>query len=154
MCTAVTSFYSCFSSCTSLASIPTGLFDKNTVAINLDYCFSNCTSLASIPTGLFDKNTAVTSFYYCFNNCSSITSIPENLFKYNTAVKKFDYCFRNCTNLGSFTVHIGSSSVTSCSSFVTSKSGTTRTIYVPSGSTTQTRFKSVASGLGLSIVGE
>ena len=153
-CTAVTSFYSCFSSCTSLASIPTGLFDKNTVAINLDYCFSNCTSLASIPTGLFDKNTAVTSFYYCFNNCSSITSIPENLFKYNTAVKKFDYCFRNCTNLGSFTVHIGSSSVTSCSSFVTSKSGTTRTIYVPSGSTTQTRFKSVASGLGLSIVGE
>ncbi len=179
--TAVTSFYACFTDCTSIQSIPSGLFDNNAEVTSFDICFDNCSSLQSIPAGLFDKNTAVTDFYYCFGNCSSLQSIPSGLFDKNTAATSFDgcfygcsslqsipaglfanntavtdfgFCFYDCSSLADFTLHIGSSSVSSCIDFVTYKSGTTRTIYVPSGSATQSSFNSDASTLGLTIIGE
>ena len=152
--TAATGFNGCFSGCSSLQSIPSGLFDKNTAATRFDYCFNSCSSLTSIPAGLFDRNTAATNFDSCFYRCSSLQSIPEELFDKNTAATSFYYCFRNCSSLADFTLHIGSSSVSSCNSFVTNQSGTTRTIYVPSGSTTQTTFNAVASSLGLTVIGE
>ncbi len=178
--TAVTSFYSCFQNCSSLQSIPSGLFDNNTEATTFQYCFYGCSSLQSIPSGLFDNNTAVTDFRYCFYNCTSLQSIPSGLFDNNTAVTTFNGCFGNCTSLASipsglfnnntavtiisncfsgctlladFTLNIGSSLVTSASSFVTLKSGTTRTINVPANSSTYTTFSNVASDLGLTIVG-
>ena len=40
---------------------------------NFGSCFYNCSSLTSIPAGLFDKNTQVTSFNACFHSCSSLT---------------------------------------------------------------------------------
>ncbi len=151
--TAVSSFSTCFAGCTSLQSIPSGLFDKNTAATGFYYCFNGCSSLQSIPSGLFDKNTAATSFFGCFQNCTSLQSIPSGLFAINTAVTSFDYCFSDCSSLADFTLHIGSS-VSSGSYFVTEKTGTTRTIYVPSGSSTQSAFNSYASSLGLTIIGE
>ncbi len=152
--TAATSFEGCFENCTSLQSIPAGLFDSNTAASNFAFCFNVCSSLQSIPAGLFDKNTAVTTFYLCFDSCSSLQSIPSNLFVSNTAVTNFEYCFCNCSSLNDFILHIGSSSVSNCTDFVTNKSSITRTVYVPSGSTTQTSFNNVASSLGLTIIGE
>jgi hypothetical protein len=152
--TAVTNFGSCFQNCSLLQSIPSGLFDKNTAVTNLNSCFRACSTLQSIPERLFDKNTAVTNFSYCFYNCSSLQSIPSELFDKNTAATGFNYCFYGCSTLADFTLHIGSSSVSNCSSFVTKKTGTTRTVYVPSGSTTQTKFNTVASTLGLTVVGE
>ncbi len=152
--TAVISFGGCFSGCSSLASIPSGLFDRNTAVTSFQSCFNGCSSLQSIPSGLFDRNTAVTSFSNCFRNCTSIQSIPSGLFDNNTAVTSFGSCFYGCSSLTDFTLYIGSSLVSSCSSFVTNKSGTTRTIYVPSGSTTQTKFNAVASSLGITVIGE
>jgi len=76
------------------------------------------------------------------------------LFASNTNVTNFNNAFQDCTQLTDFTLHIGSSSVSSCSSFATLKSGANRTIYVPSGSTTETTFNAVASSLGLTIIGE
>ncbi len=179
--TAVTSFQNCFRDCTSLQSISSGLFDSNTAVTDFSYCFDGCTSLQSIPSGLFDNNTAVTTFYYCFygcsslqfipsglfdNNtvvtdfercfysCSSLQSIPSGLFNNNTAVTTFQNCFSSCTSLTDFTIHIGSSSVSNCYNFVTKKTGTTRTIYIPNNSTTKTTFDAQASSLGLTIIGE
>ena len=152
--TAVINFDSCFSYCTTIQSIPLGLFDNNTAVIKFDSCFSGCSSLQSIPEGLFDNNTTVINFSYCFSNCTSLQSIPSGLFDNNTAVTNFNCCFYDCTSLTDFTLHIGSSLVSTCYPFVTKKSGTIRTIYVPSGSRTQTTFNGQASSLGLTIIGE
>ena len=97
----VINFSSCFSNCTSLSSIPEGLFDENTLATNFDDCFFGCTSLSSIPAGLFDNNAQVTNFSYCFFNCTSLSSIPEGLFDNNTLATNFSYCFYKCTSLSS-----------------------------------------------------
>jgi hypothetical protein len=51
-------------------------------------------------------------------------------------------------------LHIGSSLVASCSSFVSKIAGTTRTIYVPDSSTTYTTFNNQATTLGLTIIAE
>ena len=98
--TLATNFGSCFSGCTSLSSIPTGLF-KNTLATSFNRCFSGCTSLSSIPTGLFDNNTQATDFGFCFSACHSLSSIPAGLFDKNTRVTNFGHCFGGCTSLSS-----------------------------------------------------
>ena len=93
----------------------------------------------------------MTNFNSCFQGCTSLQSIPSGLFDSNTAVTNFQYCFYGCSSLTDFTLYIGSSSVTSCSSFVSKKSGTTRIVYVPDSSTTYTKFTAVASTLGLTV---
>ena len=98
--TLATNFGGCFGGCTSLSSIPSGLFDKNTLATNFGSCFSGCTSLSSIPTGLF-KNTLATSFNRCFSGCTSLSSIPTGLFDNNTQATDFRFCFSACHSLSS-----------------------------------------------------
>ena len=152
--TAVTTFGTCFNNCTSLISIPENLFRYNTATTTFTYCFESCTTLISIPENLFKYNINAAQFGNCFWKCSALTSIPENLFKYNINAVYFGYCFNGCSSLGNFAIHIGSSLVTASHSFVTKKTGTTRTVYVPTSSTTQTTFNSVASTLGLTVIGE
>lgn len=94
-----TSFDSCFYFCTSLTTIPAGLFDKNTEATTFSNCFFYCTSLTTIPVGLFTKNTKVTTFGSCFLNCSRLTTIPEGMFATNTAATRFVNCFKGCSRL-------------------------------------------------------
>ena len=151
---AVTDFSWCFYGCPSLTSIPEGLFANNPAVTDFSWCFYGCPSLTSIPEGLFANNPAVTTFFVCFLGCSSLTSIPEGLFANNTAVTDFLNCFEGCAGLNNFTLRIGSPSVSSAGSFVTQKAGTTRIIYVPAGSITETTFNSVAADLGLTIIGE
>lgn len=147
------SFVFCFFSCSSLTAIPAGLFDNNTQVTDFSGCFFSCSSLAAIPTGLFDNNTAVTNFGSCFYGCSSLTVIPTGLFSNNTAVTDFGGCFRFCPSLSDISLVIGSTLVSQASNFVTIRTGTTRTISVPAGSTTETTFNGIASSLGLTIIG-
>ena len=153
-----TNLDSCFRNCISLATVPSDLFDKNTLVTSFSFCFDGCSSLASIPAGLFDNNVLAQNFGACFGNCYSLTSIPTDLFKRNVAATSYNQCFRMAnvasSDLGDFSIRIGSSSVSSCSTFCSVKTGATRTIYVPSGSTTETTFNAVASDLGLTIIGE
>ncbi|MGL5979306.1 MAG: InlB B-repeat-containing protein, partial [Phocaeicola sp.] len=93
----VISFSTMFYKCTSLISIPSGLFDNNTKVKNFTAVFYGCSSLTSIPPGLFDKNTAVTSFAGTFRDCSGLTSIPGGLFKDNTKVDDFQMVFSGCS---------------------------------------------------------
>ena len=103
----ITNFNYYFYACSSLTSIPTGLFDNNTQVTDFGGCFADCSNLTSIPTGLFDKNTQVTSFSECFYNCSGLTSIPAGLFDKNTRVTYFSECFYGCSRL-TVNVQIGS----------------------------------------------
>ena len=153
-CGVATSFNYCFSGCSSLTEIPSGLFDDCSAATTFQNCFYGCSSLTEIPSGLFDNCTLGATFWSCFQNCSSLVSIPENLFALNTKANDFDNLFSGCSALGDFTLHVGTRTLSYCSNFVTKKTGTTRIVYVPNGSSTQTKFNSVASNLGLTIIGE
>ena len=100
-------FWQTFQGCTSLTSIPAGLFQYNTAVSTSGFyqTFYNCTALTSIPAGLFQYNTAVSTygFYGTFRGCTSLTSIPTDLFRYNTAVSTSGFCdtFYQCTALTS-----------------------------------------------------
>lgn len=144
----------------NLASIPAGLFDTCTKPTTFEKCFANNYRLASIPAGLFDACTRAETFSYCFWNDVAIQSIPDNLFKFNTAVTDFTGCFfDNIVMSGQsdllidFELHIGSPNVTAANSFV-KKENASRTVYVPTGSATETTFNAVASSLGLTVAGE
>ncbi len=100
-CVNATSFRECFSECTSLTSIPAGLFDNCVAAINFQSCFSECSSLTSIPAGLFDDCENVITFNSCFKGCSSLTSIPAGIFDNCVRVTTFGECFRGCSSLTS-----------------------------------------------------
>ena len=149
----VSSFEGTLRGCTRITSIPQNLFRYNTKADNFNTTFSDF-RVTTIPDGLFDNCVNATKFQNTFQNCSLLTSIPIDLFKYNINAYTFTNCFYQCTSLNDFSVRIGSKKVSSCAGFVTLKENTTRIVYVPSGSTTQTKFNNVADGLGLTIIGE
>jgi hypothetical protein len=151
---AITDFSECFRNCPSVTSIPANLFASNVAATDFSGCFTNCEDITAVPAGLFASCTAAENFNSCFNYCQGLQTIPSNLFATNTAMTSCYGCIAYCSNLGDFTLHIGSSIVSNAGNFVSKKSGTTRTIYVPSGSTTQTNFNAIASSLGVTVTGE
>lgn len=154
--TLVTNIQQIFYGMTHLEAVPATIFKNMTRITNASYVFYNCSGLLSVDGDIFRYNTAITNFQYCFRSCTSLTTLPADLFKYNTAVTNMKNVFASASNLGNFDIHIGSANVSSgnAASFVTKKTGATRTVRVPSGSTTQTTFNSVASSLGLTVVGE
>lgn len=93
------SFRSCFSSCYSLTSIPTGLFDNCSGTVSFEDCFNSCYSLMSIPTGLFDNCQEVTTFYRCFEGCHPLADIPVGLFNHCKNVINLTGCFTACKAL-------------------------------------------------------
>ena len=116
--------------------------------------FINAKNLESIPDGLFRDCPNVTTFQDVFRTCTKLTTIPENLFLYNTKVTSFLRSFNGCSEIGDFDVHIGSTKVSNCSQFVPAKTGAVRNVYVPAGSSTETKFNSVASSCTLTIISE
>ena len=151
--TAATKFNYCFHGCTGLKAIPENLFRYNIQATNFNSCFFECSRLETVPENLFRYNAAADSFSWCFGRCTALTEIPSNLFKYSTAATKFSYCLYGCTNLTGFELHIGSSAVNDIDEFSASVNGT-KTVYVPSGSTTEATFNNASSNLGLTVIGE
>ena len=98
----VTSKYmSGFNGCTSLTSIPEGLFKNNVNVKDFNEMFKGCTGLTSIPEGLFENNVNVIGFGSTFYGCTGLTSIPEGLFKNNVNVTNFSKIFDGCTGLTS-----------------------------------------------------
>ena len=68
--------------------------------------FLNCTSLASIPAGLFAKITggAAGAFGNTFYGCSKLTSLPDGLFANITvgAINEFVSTFEGCSKLSGY----------------------------------------------------
>ena len=69
---------SMFNGCSSLESIPSTLFARNTNIYGFKKCFRE-TALASIPSGLFN-GVSSGDFGECFANCTSLENIPTDLF--------------------------------------------------------------------------
>ena len=98
-------FLSTFQNCTSLTTIPDGLFSGITTGVNsmFSYTFSYCTALTTIPSNLFSGITTGANymFQYTFFGCTALTTIPSNLFSGITtgAERMFQYTFENCTSL-------------------------------------------------------
>jgi hypothetical protein len=87
-----------FQNCTSITSIPSGMFNGCPAITDFSYAFYMCNNaaLTSIPVDLFRYNTAVTSFAYTFGVCNKITSLNSSLFQYNTLVTSFERTFYSC----------------------------------------------------------
>lgn len=88
----IETFELAFYGCTSLTTIPSGLFDNCVDVVSFKECFLT-SGLTTIPSGLFDKNTLVTTFYRCFQSCTNLTAIPAGLFDYNVLTTTFWLCF-------------------------------------------------------------
>lgn len=84
-----------FNGCSNLISIVSG---SPTIISSIASWFYNCSSLTSIPSGLF-LNVSGSDATNCFRGCSSLTSVPSNLFSRN--ITTFENCFRDCTGLTS-----------------------------------------------------
>ena len=137
----VTSFRYCFERCSSLTTIPAGLFSNNPNVTSFNGCFYECSSLTSIPTGLFDNNPNVTDFRYCFVFCSGLTSIPEGLFSNNPNVTNFSECFYYCSNLTPV-VQIGSTASSVTVSDFAGRCRSKGTVYCKAGSAAYKAFNS------------
>ncbi len=94
---AVTTFASCFSTCTKLETIPTDLFKYCVACTSFSGTFSS-SGVASIPSGLFSYCTLCTTFDSTFQ-ATKITSIPSGLFSYCTEVTVFQSTFASCIYL-------------------------------------------------------
>jgi len=98
-------FYKTFQECTSLTSIPAGLFTGVTGSVSNMFreTFDRCSGLTTIPDGLFSgaSGGAPNMFRSTFYNCSKISNIPENLFAGITvgATNEFKYTFYGTTGL-------------------------------------------------------
>ena len=88
-----------FSGCSSLTTIPKGLFDHCTALTSFSGCFKECSALTTIPEGLFDKLAAVESFADCFYGCNKLKAIPPGLFDHCTKISDLIDCFFACTSL-------------------------------------------------------
>lgn len=95
-CTLITSFNRAFTSCTSVVAIPVDLFKYNVLNTGFNYLFYNCSLIPEIPIDLFRYNVSVTSASYVFNGCYSVATIPEHLFRYNTLITNFNGTFNAC----------------------------------------------------------
>jgi hypothetical protein len=97
----VETFRAAFSN-TGINSIPPNLFKyatNTTNRFNFFSTFSGCPNLTSIPEGLFKNCTNMSNCYYTFNSCTNLRSIPSDLFRYNPNIVTFGYCFLGCTKL-------------------------------------------------------
>lgn len=72
-------------------------------AMNFSCCFYGCTSLTTLPAGLFQYNTAVTDFYRCFYGCTKIT-LRSDIFgtAYSTRFSGKTVNFSSCFYRASF----------------------------------------------------
>jgi hypothetical protein len=87
--------------CTSLVSIPYGLFFGNSNVALFNYAFYNCISLRSIPATTFRDNVWAKSFDATFYLCNKITTLPSKLFEFCYNAITWYNCFAFCTSLTS-----------------------------------------------------
>ena len=95
------SAYSTFQECTGLKEIPENLFKNCKNLTYMDHTFYNCKGLTAIPENLFAENQNLINLTYVFNGCSNIKSIPSGLFNHNHALESLNGMFYNCDDITS-----------------------------------------------------
>lgn len=90
-----------FSGCTTLKTLPAGIFDGLTGATAFNSAFAGCTALETLPGELFAKNVNVTTVALCFQNCTRLKAVPSRLFNANTKTKTLSEMFTGCSGIES-----------------------------------------------------
>lgn len=95
------SAYRMFFYCTSLSSVPYGLFFSQDQVSDIQcgdfrQLFYYCTSIRVIHSSLFQNAGSAWSFYEAFRNCTSLSYIPAGLFDSCPNAKNFQMTFGYC----------------------------------------------------------
>lgn len=78
---------------TAITEIPQNIFDSCTNATTLMGAFSACVNLAKIPEKLLAKTSSVTDIKYMFAGCRSVTELPVGMFSNCQSVTNLEYIF-------------------------------------------------------------
>ncbi|MBO7226554.1 MAG: leucine-rich repeat protein [Bacteroidales bacterium] len=91
--------YFCFSSCTSLTTVPNFQNVTTVDYYGFSSCFYGCTSLTTVSN--FNNLTYVgdNGFANCFNGCTSLTTAPNFNNVNSVDYRGFASCFSRCTSL-------------------------------------------------------
>lgn len=116
-----TKFTSTFLGCSSLKTLPDGLFKANVKATQFTGTFVDCSALESIPADLFSGCVNVNGVRSLFDGCKSLKSIPEGLFANMPAITTFERTFAGCTSLESIPADLFSAIGTKTSSITLSE---------------------------------
>jgi len=87
-----------FRDCVNLTAINSSISNLKSLTTCIGFILG-CTSITSIPSGIFDNSLGITSFQAICNFCTNLTSVPSDLFRYNTLAIHFGNCFNNCVKL-------------------------------------------------------
>ena len=104
-CPLVRTFCYSFYKCSSLKTVPVGLFTNNSEVIDFNRTFSD-SAIESVPEDLFKNCTKVDTFSGLFHNCSQLTSVPAGLFRNCPDVTSFNDSFFSCEKLTTIPVNI------------------------------------------------
>lgn len=97
--TAKLKFTNAFTGCTSLKTLPEGLFSTCTKATHFNSAFTDCTALESLPENLLAACAEVKYVTNMFVGCTSLKALPEKLFANNPLIESFEGTFAECTSL-------------------------------------------------------
>lgn len=121
--TAKLKFTQTFEGCTSLKTLPEGLFAHNTATTHFAGTFSGCTALESLPENLLASCTELKYVNRMLSGCSALKTVPERVFANNSKIESFEETFMDCTALETLPEKLfsalegGTKSVTFASSF-------------------------------------
>jgi hypothetical protein len=114
-------FTNAFTGCTSLKTLPEGLFSTCTKATHFTCAFADCTALETIPEQLLSACAEVTYVDGMFVGCTALKSIPEKLFANSPKINTFEETFAECAALESIPEKLFSSIGTTTTSIVFTK---------------------------------
>ena len=98
--TTITSMKQMFYNCPKLVNIPADLFKPFGVAkLKFTNTFTGCTSLKTLPEGLFATCSKATHFTGTFTDCTALESLPANLLSACGEAKYVERMFLGCTSL-------------------------------------------------------
>ena len=97
--TAKLKFTNTFTGCTSLKTLPEGLFATCSKATHFTGTFTDCTALETLPEGLLSACGEVKYVERMFLGCTALKSLPGDLFAGCPKIEKFDETFAECTAL-------------------------------------------------------
>ena len=97
--TAKLRFSQTFEGCTSLKTLPEGLFAHNTATTHFASTFMGCTALESVPENLLAACANITYVNNMFHGCTALKTVPEKLFANNPKIESFEKTFLGCSAL-------------------------------------------------------
>lgn len=98
-CVSLTTVPALWKDCTQLVEAPADYFPESVKkGISSAYIFKNCTSLKTVPEGLFKNFEGVTTILEMFLNCTSLESLPADIFDNMKLISTTGSAFKGCSS--------------------------------------------------------